>query len=141
MSVILPADPKARRLALVIWLGAAIAGTAAVVWLSSYIDDLTMLARTDREASLALFRSRVMPALLAVVLVGVVSGAVLLRHGVLTLRAGRFPHEGARVIRDTPVRSGRPARAMGLVFAIAGFLLAAVPIVLVTLLFWLLRRT
>ena len=72
----LPADPKARRLALIVWGVAAVAGTVAVWWLSSYLEALTELARTDRAASLALFRSRVLPALMAVVLVAVVCGAL-----------------------------------------------------------------
>ncbi len=76
MQDFLPADPKARRLALIVWGVAAVAGTVAVWWLSSYLEALTELARTDRAASLALFRSRVLPALTAVVLVAVVCGAL-----------------------------------------------------------------
>ena len=82
------------RLALVGWAVAAIGGTAAVWWLSTYLESLTALAQTDRGAALELFRTRAMPALLLVVGVAVAAGAVLLRQGLQMARAdgreGRF---------------------------------------------------
>ena len=93
--------PRARRLAVALWIVAATLGTAAVWWLSSYIESLTVLGRTDRDAAAALFRSRVLPALWAVALVSIVAGAVLARQGYQVLRAGRFPLDGTRVLRDT----------------------------------------
>jgi hypothetical protein len=140
MSDILPADPRARRLAIIIWIVAAIVGTVAIGWLSTYIDELTALARTDREASLSLFRTRVMPALLVVVVVAVAAGAMLLRQGVQIVRTSRFPLEGSRIIRATPARTGSAARALGILLAVAGFLLAAVPLMMISLVFWMLRQ-
>jgi hypothetical protein len=116
------ADPK-RRLALLVWAVAAIGGTIAVWWLSSYLDTLTTLAETDRAAALELFRTRVLPALGAVVAVAVVSGAVLLRRGLQLART-----------------EDRQARTIGNVLAVAGFLMAAVPLALITIVLWLLRR-
>ena len=118
MNDLLPADPDARRRALIIWAVGAVIGTVAVWWLSSYLDTLTALARTDRQASLHLFRTRVLPALVVVVLVAVASGALLLRHGLRILRS---------------------ARALGLFFACAGFILAAVPVVTLAIVLWMLR--
>jgi hypothetical protein len=117
MTDLLPADPRARRLALVVWAIGAVAGTLAVWWLSSYLDTLTVLARTDREASLHLFRTRVLPALIAVVVVAVLSGALLVRHG---------------------LRVARSARGIGVFFASAGFVLATVPLLTLALVLWLL---
>jgi hypothetical protein len=122
MTDFLPADPKKRRLALMAWGIAAVVGTVAVWWLTSYLETLTELARTDREASLALFRSRVLPALMAVVLVAVVSGALLLKQG-LEIQ-----------------RTNRSARPIGMFMAFAGFLMAAVPLVVLSIVLWLLRR-
>ena len=121
MQDFLPTDPKKRRLALIAWGVAAVVGTLAVWWLTSYLETLTELARTDREASLALFRSRVLPALIAVVLVAVVSGALLLKQG---LEIQRTNHS---------------ARLIGVVMAVAGFLMAAVPLVVLSVVLWLLR--
>jgi hypothetical protein len=121
MQDFLPADPKARRLALVVWGIAAVAGSAAVWWLSSYLESLTELARTDRAASLALFRSRVLPALMAVVLVAVVCGALLLKQGVEIQR------------------TNRSARMLGMIMAFAGFLMAAVPLIVLSVVLWMLR--
>ncbi len=96
------------RLALVGWAVAALGGTAAVWWLSTYLESLTALAQTDRGAALELFRTRAMPALLLVVGVAVAAGAVLLRQGLQMARA-----------------SGREGRFLGNMIATAGFLLAA----------------
>jgi hypothetical protein len=111
------------RLALIAWAIAAIAGTAAVWWLSSYLDGLAALAATDKAAALELFRTRAAPALLAVVLVAVAAGAVLLRQGLQIARS-----------------DDGQGRLLGRILAAAGFLLAAVPLVLIIVVFWLLRR-
>ena len=111
------------RLALVGWAIAALGGTAAVWWLSTYLESLTALAQTDRGAALELFRTRAMPALLLVVGVAVAAGAVLLRQGLQMARAG-----------------GREGRFLGNMIATAGFLLAAVPLALISVVFWVLAR-
>ena len=121
MTDLLPVDPKARRLALIVWGVAAVAGTVAVWWLSSYLEALTELARSDRAASLALFRSRVLPALTAVVLVAVVCGALLLKQG-LEIQ-----------------RSNSSARLIGAFMAFAGFLMAALPLIVLSIVLWMLR--
>ncbi len=108
---------------MIVWTIAAVAGSIAVWWLSSYIDTLTALADTDRPAALALFKTRALPALLAVVAVAVASGAVLLRQG---LQIARTRERGGRTV--------------GNVVAAAGFLLAAVPLALISVVLWLLRR-
>ena len=131
MQDLLPADPRSRRLALVVWVAGAVAGTIAVWYLSSYLDTLTELGRTDHTAALALFRSRVLPALIVVVLVAVVSGALLLRQGLQVYRTGELPAAGA---------SPPAARAIGVVLAGTGFLLAAVPLAILSLVLWMLRN-
>lgn len=141
MIEILPANPKARRTAILVWAVAAATGSVGVWWLASYLDTLTELARTDRSAALAMFRSRVLPALLLVVAVAVVAGVVLMRHGLEVVRQGRFPLDGEHAIRDTSPAAGRRARGLGWIVAVAGFLLAAFPLAMLVLVFWLLRQT
>lgn len=111
------------RLALIGWAVAALGGSAAVWWLSTYLESLTALAQTDRGAALELFRTRAMPALLLVVAVAVAAGAVLLRQGLQIARAG-----------------ARESRFLGNLVAAAGFLLAAVPLALISVVFWVLAR-
>ena len=135
----LPADPRARRLAVILWVVAATLGTAAVWWLSSYIESLTVLGRTDRDAAAALFKSRVLPALWAVALVSIVAGAVLARQGQQVLRAGRFPLDGARVVRDTSRQTAGSARIIGIVLMTAGVLMALLPLGVAGLVTWALR--
>ena len=119
----LPKNPTGRRLALIGWALAALGGTVAVWWLSSYLETLTALAQTDRDAALALFRTRAMPAMLVVVGVAVAAGAVILRQG---LQIARADPQG---------------RMLGNIMAAAGFLLAAVPLALISVVFWLLGRS
>lgn len=138
MIDVLPADPKARRLTLAIWGIAAAAGTAGVWWLSSYLDALTTLAHSDRNAALQLFRTRVLPALIVVVAVAVIAGGMLLRQGLRIISQGQVVVE--RGARGT-VRNGyASARVLGWMLAVAGFLLAAFPLGMLALVFWLLRR-
>ena len=111
------------RLALVALAIAALGGTAAVWWLSTYLESLTALAQTDRGAALELFRTRAMPALLLVVGVAVGAGAVLLRQGLQMARGG-----------------ARESRFLGNLLATAGFLLAAIPLALISVVLWVLAR-
>jgi hypothetical protein len=139
MQDLLPADPKARRQALILFAVLAVAGTVAVWWMSSYLDTLTTLAQTDREASLRLFRTRIVPALAVVVLVAVVSGAMLARQGVVIIRTGRFPPPETAVIRPTQPQAGGAARMIGTLLVGTGALMAIVPLLLLAFVLWSLR--
>jgi hypothetical protein len=134
----LPDDPRMQRLAIAAWAVAAIGGTAAVWWLSSYVDTLTALVSTDRAAALELFRSRVLPALVVLVAIAVASGAILLRQGLKIVRASQDDDRHAAV---SGARAGAPPRVVGTVLAVAGFLLAALPLVFISVVFWMLRQT
>ena len=126
-----------NRRAFLVWLIAAVVGTIAVFWLRSYLNDLTELARTDRAAALELFRTRGVPALLVVVAVAVASGAMLMRQGLQMVNAAREAHRA-----DSNGTTRRPPALMaGWVMASAGFILAAVPLALASVVLWLVRRT
>ena len=135
-----PATAGAKRLAVIVWLVAVIAGTAIIWWLTSSLNELTELARTDRTAAVALFKSRVLPAFILTVLVGVAGGVLLMRQGIQVLRAGEFPPPGMFTLHDTPRKTGNGARTIGWVLASTGLLLAAIPLVILAVIFWMLRR-
>jgi hypothetical protein len=137
---IVPATPGAKRLALIVWLIAASAGSIGVWWLTTFLNDLTELARTDRDAAIAIFKSRVMPAFVFTVLVGVAGGVMLLRQGLQVLRTGEFPPPGMFTVKDTIRTRGRSATVIGWLLAAVGLLLAAVPLAILAIVFWLLRR-
>ena len=120
------------RKALIVWGIAAVIGTVAVWWLRSYLNDLATLAQTDRAAALELFRTRGLPALLVVVAIAVAAGATLMRQGLQMVNASR-PEK-----RST---SRPPAVVAGWMMASAGFVLAAVPLALASIVLWLIRRT
>ena len=125
------------RASLIAWGAAAIAGTIAVIWLRGYLQELVVLAETDRAASLSLFRTRVVPALGAIVAIAVAAGAVLMRQGLSLVNAppGDNGREGAG---DT--RSPHTPKTIGWLMACAGFLMAAVPLALLALVLWTLRQ-
>jgi hypothetical protein len=127
---------ESRRV-FIVWLIAAVIGSIAVWWLRSYLNDLTELARTDRAAALELFRTRGVPALLVVVAVAVASGAMLMRQGLQIVNAARDERREASM--DTSRRP--PALMAGWLMASAGFVLAAVPLALASVVLWLVRRT
>jgi hypothetical protein len=126
--------PTVTRATLVVWAAAGIAGTIAVVWLRGYLQGLVALAETDREGAMALFRSRALPALAGIVAIAVAAGVVLMRQGLGLVNA---PPE------DRSDDGGRPApssKTIGWMMACAGFVLAAVPLALLSIVFWALRQ-
>jgi hypothetical protein len=130
--------PTGSRATLIAWAAAGIAGTVAVLWLRSYLSDLVGLAQTDRDAAMELFRSRALPALIAIVAIAVVAGAVLMRQGLRLVNAP--PADSAS---ETVEYGGRPqpgSVAIGWLMASAGFILAAVPLALLSVVFWMLRQ-
>jgi hypothetical protein len=136
-----PTSSTGHRNALIAWGVTAIAGTVAVIWLQSYLENLVTLAETDREAALELFRSRAIPALMGVVAIAVAAGGVLMRHGLRLVNAP--PDEDHANFQEASALGRRPrpsARTMGWMMASAGFVLAAVPLALISLVFWLLRQ-
>jgi hypothetical protein len=136
-----PTSSPGNRNALIAWGVTALAGTVAVIWLQSYLESLVTLAETDRDAALELFRSRAIPALMAVVAIAVAAGGVLMRHGLRIVNAP--PDQAEAGFRETSAEGRRPRpspRTMGWMMACAGFVLAAVPLALISVVFWLLRR-
>jgi NADH:ubiquinone oxidoreductase subunit 6 (subunit J) len=132
----MPMDPRARRIALAVWIVLALLGTIAVWLLSSYINALTDLGRTDRDTAAALFKSRVVPALAGVVLIAVVAGAVVVRYGLQVMRTGRLQ---ADVGLTPPNDRERSLRPLGIAIAAVGALMAVLPMVLLGLVLWTLR--
>ena len=124
-----------NRWTLIAWAIAAVVGTAAVWWLRSYLNELTVLAQTDRAAALELFRTRGLPALLVVVAIAVAAGATLMRPGLQMVNSAT--KAGEREARPT---SRPPAVVAGWMMASAGFVLAAVPLALASVVLWLIRR-
>jgi hypothetical protein len=124
------------RRTLIVWGIAAVVGTIAVWWLRSYLNELTLLAQTDRAAALELFRTRGLPALLVVVAIAVGAGATLMRQGLRMVNSA-----GTDEARADRASARPPAVVVGWMMASAGFVLAAVPLALASIVLWLIRRT
>jgi hypothetical protein len=118
---------------LVVLGGLAVLGTIGIVYVASYIEALTELGRTDREAAAALFRTRVLPVLWVVGVFSLAAGGLLTRQGVRLLRSSA----GDRL--DPPVPAGPFGPALGAMFTVAGLLLALLPVLGVGYVTWLVR--
>jgi hypothetical protein len=128
-----------RRITLAVWTAVAVLGTIGVWWFSFYLDSLTAFAHVDREAALVQFRWRVLPVFIVLVIVAVVAGGVLVRHGLRIVRLGGILMPNSSGFADT---ADEPRRApiVGWILAVTGFLMAGVPLAMLSLLFWLVGR-
>jgi len=124
---VLRADKRMRLLALGVFAGATVFGLVAMRWMTQRIADLERLVPTDSRRALA------GTVHLLWTLTGLAAGAALLVALILAQksrairRANRYPVPGARVLRDTVVRTDADARrvaAWGDAFAI-GLVLGA----------------
>jgi hypothetical protein len=118
------ADAKFRRR--VLWWGGSlsIAGLIGLAILYRHLQGINELAGEDREAAVAnAARLAVVMAWMAgLSFVGI--GIWFLRLGHRVRRSRQFPPPGARVIRDTKVRTGLDARDIATVFTALGVVTA-----------------
>jgi len=116
-SVIIPPDPAFIRRFQGIMLGVLLLAGLAGYGLDGYLRGLAASPEAaDRERLLTAFTLAVwiMP------LTGALMAGWMLWHARAILRAGRFPLEGQRVLRPTPLLTGPPARRMGYGLAVCG---------------------
>lgn len=118
------ADPRYRRGVFLLAVVLAILGAAIVFWFKGLMGDIVALAETDPAAAIRRTH-RVFVFLMAFLGVGLASfGAYLLIFGVRVLRTGEMPPPGTRVLRDVPVKTGRPAAIRArIILVLAGLLL------------------
>jgi hypothetical protein len=122
------ADPGERRRTLLVLLLVAVVGTlllAAIHQELGVIEGRLLAGDADLAAQRFLWLARSSFVLLA--LVGVVTGALIARGALAVIREQRFPHAGARVVRDCTVVRGDRALLLGrlglllaLAFALVG---------------------
>jgi hypothetical protein len=110
MGEVQPADPTTRRRALIAVAVIAMAGWGLYFGLEQWLAGL-------RGSSLGHVRDSLERALIwsswATFLPITVLAAFMWRYGARVCRAERFPAPGAKVVRDTPVLRGKPARRRG----------------------------
>jgi hypothetical protein len=117
-----PADPAARRLALIIVVVIGALGIIPIIWLQDALDTISELRRSDplEATRMMLAVSRLLGAVTAVVCFATAIWLAWLSFQIN--RAERFPLPHARLVRDTPVLTGAAARRqarIALVFATA----------------------
>ena len=128
------ADPRARRLALILVGFATLAGLALVVVFESQLSALQRWITEDPEQ----MDDRLVLAVWGLALASVVPtlflSAYLWRLGARVVHSGVFPPPGMRVVRDTPVLLGRAAVKRGRLLKALGLLAGAAGVGLVIVL-------
>jgi hypothetical protein len=113
-----PADPRARRLAIVVLIAAVIAGSALLLLFDRARPLLAawILADSDSVA----FRARVVLGVVALFVVAplIAFAAYFYQLGTLTVSSARFPPPGTPMMQDTIVLTGDPARTRGRVLKV-----------------------
>jgi len=117
--MIVRADKKARRLAMVILAGGLLLGVSLMLWVMPWVQ--RSLERQGRETAL-----RALQVMTAIVFLSLAPFSVYLYwYGWRVVRSRRMPPPGTRVIRDTKVIEGDAAVTRGrLAMALAVILLA-----------------
>jgi hypothetical protein len=115
-----PADPVARRRALIAAAVIAAAGWAAYFALQNWLADLRSLPPESAQEAL---EDAMIWGTWAATLPVLVFATWLWLLGRRVRRAGRFPPPGAKVIRDTPVLIGRDARVRGATLQVTALVL------------------
>lgn len=107
------ADKGLRNRVIGIMMAIALAGALCIRLLNRNLDDLARSAGPPPEAAIGTLRMQFafLTSLMAVTVVG--AGAYLMAFSGKILTSSRFPPVGFRVIKDTRVVTGKPARTMG----------------------------
>jgi hypothetical protein len=127
---ILRADPRLRHGTLLVVLILLGLGVVGLFGLDRYLQGVAADAQLEPEA---VFRKIFNLLRLSFVAGGVgliLSGAYLGRFAMRILASGQFPPPGARVIRDTPILRGAPAKRQGRSMATLAILLVVLGLAL-----------
>ena len=127
------ADPAARKRALLLVAVAAVLGAALLAWMSAQTDRIERLFGSDPEAATRQATTLFLGVAWAAAGVALLAGIVIFRAAMEIRRTGRYPAPGARLLRDTLVRTGARAERIARAGLLAAALLAiTAPMLLVT---------
>jgi hypothetical protein len=128
---IIPADKGLRKKTIILVIGIVLAVMIVGPYLSGYLADLRQEGIERPESTyprmIALMKWVLGSAALGITL----TGAYLLIIACRSLKAGRYPPPGMKVIKDTRVKTGRQAKIMAyLLFFNSGVLILLITLVL-----------
>lgn len=121
MDEVQPADPVTRRRALIAVAVVALAGWGLYFGLGHWLAGLRGSSPAHVQAAL---ESALVWSSWATFLPVAVLAACMWRYGTRVCSAERFPAPGAKVVRDTPVLHGQPARRRGTALRVLALCLA-----------------
>ena len=116
------ADPAERRRTLVLLLLVAACGALLILGMQRELDGIReQVANGNTDLATGRFMWMARGSFVMLAVVGLITGAVIARSALAVIREQRYPHSGARLLRDRPVVRGKAAVAYGRL----GVLLAA----------------
>jgi hypothetical protein len=129
----IPADKRLRKTAIIVLSLIVVGLMASSPYLNSRLAEWREAAADQPEAALSRFSSLFQWLLGLTALLVSAASVYLIVIAVRVLKADRYPPPGLRVIRDTPLRTGRQARITAYVLMVNSVIL----ILLVSLIFFL----
>lgn len=119
---VLKPDKEYRKKAIIILIISIIAGLGVLAYFQVYIDDVKELAKYDRDQALTkiFFMLKIIMISMAFTLASF--GIYVLRLSIKTIISEQFPPPGIKVIKETQVLRGSPAKNrgfMGVMLAVA----------------------
>jgi hypothetical protein len=132
-----PADPRAKRIAVVLLVAGVVMGAALMLLFQRARPQFAAWILADEQQ--VAFRARMVLAGVAIIVAApsMAFGAYFYRLGALTIRSERFPPPDTAMLHHTPVLTGEAARARGRALEAIGCMLVIATIGIVALL-WLL---
>ncbi|THB71060.1 MAG: hypothetical protein D6E12_01915 [Desulfovibrio sp.] len=127
---VIPADPVLRKRVLIILMILSVLAGALLCLVLQRLQAIESLLNQDLALALAQLDFLLLALGIFVACSSLLATFYFLRLGLHILQAGQFPPPGMKVVRDTVVRSGGYARALG----VASITLAA--LLLLTNVFW-----
>ncbi len=109
------ADPKLRRITVVTLILVILLGGAGLYWLRSLPSGLEQWAREDPEGAIVELKLVLRVIFVAMGVIPISVGVFLMYVSRRVLEQQRYPPAGMRVIVDTVIVRGAPARRMALV--------------------------
>ena len=141
-ELVLKADKKLRRTALVLILLGCIIGGAGVVYFRDLMAQVNLIDDKNPVAALEIllrFMDRIYILFMILTVPAVFAGVSMFRTSYLAYKTERFPPVGTRVIKDTKLYVGKAAKRRGIVGMVFSIVAISGIMLITVFLYWVLN--
>ena len=131
--MILEADPAYRRKMVLALIVLAVLGGAALILTKSVLDGIEALAAVDPDAAIQKIKGLIVGIIAVNAVLSSVFGLWFVLLAVRVFRSGQFPPPGMKVVRDTPIRTGKKAKVAGAALSGAAVLVLSTNLIVIYL--------